>query len=133
MGPPPPPAHWLSNPSRQEGSAPPGQPRSTRPRERARCHLLTDSGIVLPIPEKFQRSAQLPQMSRRGRRAPPLARWDFLIRAGRRGQPRGYVRGGRCEVQGLSASRRTCSRQLCGHRCWSLVGAPEPRDEHLRV
>eukprot|EP01046_Picozoa_sp_COSAG06_P052059 COSAG06_NODE_8650_length_2106_cov_15.724464_3_plen_108_part_00 len=59
MGPPPPPAHWLSNPSRQEGPAPPGQPRSTRPRERARCHLLTDSGIVLPIPEKFQRSAQL--------------------------------------------------------------------------
>jgi hypothetical protein len=70
MGPPPPPAHWLSNPSRQEGSAPPGQPRSTRPRERARCHLLTDSGIVLPIPEKFQRSAQLPQMSRD---AAPLA------------------------------------------------------------
>jgi len=45
MGPLPPPAHWPSNPSRREGSAPLDQPHSTRPRERARCHLLPKAGL----------------------------------------------------------------------------------------
>ena len=56
----PPPAHWPSNPSRQEGSAPLDQPHSTRPRERAavicshrlECHAWT-----------FQRSAHNPALT----------------------------------------------------------------------